>query len=464
MDQHFMLKNPTALRLYEEHAKEAPIYDYHCHLSAKEIREDRPFDGITALWLGHDHYKWRAMRFAGVGEHLITGEADPREKFKAWAQVCGRLIGSPLYHWTKLELSTYFGVTEPLNERTADRIYDHCNRVIERDRLSPHRLITASNVRLICTTDDPVDDLADHQELAAEDRPYAVLPTFRPDRVFKLDASTYPDYIKTLGESAGVTIRSYASLKQALENRIDFFAENGCLLADHSLERLVITGQEEEGVDAIFRKAMASEPLTVLEIEQFKNHTLTFLATCYEKRDWTLQLHIGALRNTNREMHGKLGADTGFDVMNDFPVATYLSELLKTLHSTHHMPRIILYTLNDKDNLVLSTLPHCFSQAGIGGKVQFGAPWWFNDHKDGFIRHFTALGNQGMLADFIGMLTDSRSFLSYTRHDYFRRILCSFVGELVESGEFEDDERILGEIIEGISHRNIIRYLGLDRG
>lgn len=462
MIENFMLKNDTAVRLYEKYAKNAPVYDYHCHLSAKEIYEDAPFENISSIWLDHDHYKWRAMRFAGVSEDLVTGNFDPLDKFNAWAKVCGRLIGSPLYHWANMELEAYFGIEDILNEDNSTEIYNYCNKVIKSESLSPVKMIEASNVKLICTTDDPIDDLEYHKKLAKKGLSFKVLPTFRPDKVFKLADSGYKDYISGLEKAVGMEIDSFASLKEALKNRVDYFAEAGCLLSDHSLESLASTTQTDAEVDGIFKKALSGETVSAEEGEKFKNQTLIFLSNAYSQKNWVMQIHIGALRNNNEKMFKKTGPDSGFDVMNDFPVALPLSDMLKSFNRYGTMPKIVLYTLNDKDNLVLSTLPHCFSEEGTPGKIQFGAPWWFNDHKDGFYKHFTSLGNQGMLADFIGMLTDSRSFLSYVRHDYFRRILCDFIGNLVEEGEFEDNDKILGQIVEGICYKNIKNYLGVE--
>lgn len=457
-----MLNSETAVALYERFAKNAPIYDYHCHLSAQEIYEDRQFSDITSIWLQFDHYKWRALRYAGVPEKYITGDAPGIDKFKMWGKTCGRLIGSPLYHWANMELQTYFDIKEALNEKNAVEIYNFCNRKIRREALSPVKMITDSNVKLICTTDDPLDDLEYHKRIKGKGYPFQVLPTFRPDRAFKVMQPGYGDYLKKLSEVSGTKVTSYASFLEALSKRVEYFKAAGCLLSDHSLEIVTDTVQDDAEVSRIFDKVMMGETVTFNEAEKFKNQTMVHLAGFYKENGLVMQLHLGALRNNNPRMFEELGADAGFDIMNDHSIAMPMSNLLGTMDGRDSLPKTILYTLNAKDNLVLSTLPHCYAVDATPGKIQHGAPWWFNDHKEGFMSHFQSLANQGMLADFIGMLTDSRSFLSYVRHDYFRRILCDYVGDLVETGQFENDGDILKDIVEGICYKNIITYLGVE--
>ncbi|HEX2925654.1 MAG TPA: glucuronate isomerase [Ruminiclostridium sp.] len=462
LNNNFILGGKKAQSLYDRFAKNAPIYDYHCHLSAKEIYEDDTFKDISSLWLGYDHYKWRTMRFAGVPEEYITGDGDGRTKFKMWAKTCERLIGSPLYHWANMELETYFGVEEILKESNADNIYDRCNAKIKAEKLSPVKMIRDSNVKLICTTDDPVDSLEYHLLLRKnKEKGFEVLPTFRPDNALKILNDDYIKYIRNLETSANIKIVTYEDMVIALKKRIEFFRQAGCVLSDHSLESLVYIPADEGEISKIFMKRLNAEIVSIEEAEKYKVYTLSVLAGAYREAGWAMQLHIGAIRSTNDSMFRKVGADTGFDIMNDFQIAEPLSKLLNDMDRKNNLPKTILYTLNSKDNLVLSSLPHCFTEEGIPGKVQFGAAWWFNDHKEGITSHLKAIADQGMLAYFVGMFTDSRSFLSYVRHDYFRRILCSFVGELVDKGEFEDDDALLGEIIEGISFRNIVGYLGL---
>jgi glucuronate isomerase len=457
-----MLNSDTAVTLYERFAKNAPIYDYHCHLSAKEIYEDKKFNDITSIWLQFDHYKWRALRYAGVPEKYITGDAPGIDKFKMWGKTCGRLIGSPLYHWANMELQKYFDIKESLNEKNAAEIYNFCNRKIRSEELSPVKMISDSNVKLICTTDDPLDDLAYHKLIKEKGYTFKVLPTFRPDRAFKVTQPGYVEYLNELSEVSGTKVESYESFLEAMSKRIAYFKNAGCLLSDHSLEIVTATTQDDTEVSHIFDKVLSGYAVTFEEAEKFKNQTMVHLAGLYTKYGLVMQLHIGALRNNNLKMFEVLGADAGFDIMNDQSIAIPMSNLLGAMDVKDQLPKTILYTLNSKDNLVLSTLPHCFAVDATPGKIQHGAPWWFNDHKEGFMDHFQSIANQGMLADYIGMLTDSRSFLSYVRHDYFRRILCDYVGNLVETGQFDNDLDTLKDIVEGICYKNIINYLGVE--
>lgn len=461
-DCNFMLEGEEAKLLYKNYAKDSPIYDFHCHLPAEEIYEDKEFDNISKVWLQHDHYKWRAMRYAGVPEKYITGDGDDFEKFKYWARICERLVGSPLYAWTNMELKTFFSVDEVLKENNAERIYNQCNKKIREEHLSPVKLITDSNVKLICTTDDPVDDLKYHKLLTAKNLSFKVLPTFRPDKAINILHKDFLNYVKKLSDVSSLKINTYSDLLEALKNRLSYFIETGCKLSDHSVESLMYLPTSKEEAEVIFNKRLDGNSLSVEEVEKFKCYTLKQLAEEYNKKNVVMQLHIGAMRNNNEVMYNKLGVDTGFDIMNDFRVAPHLSKLLNEINTESGVPKMVLYNCNAKDNSILSAIPHCFSGDNIPGKVQFGAPWWFNDNKEGIKEHFKVIANQGMLAYFIGMLTDSRSFLSYPRHDYFRRILCSYLGELVERNEFENDPEILKEIIEGICFKNIKRYLALE--
>jgi len=469
LDNNFMLSGKTAQFLYNRFAKNAPIYDYHCHISAKDIYEDKEFTDISSLWLGNDHYKWRAMRYAGIPESYITGNQDGLSKFKMWAKTCEKLIGSPLYHWANMELKTYFGINEFLNESNAERVYDLCNNKIKADCLSPIKMIQNSNVKLICTTDDPVDSLEYHMllnmkvENSFKGLPvFSVRPTFRPDRSLNIQKEGFQDYIKKLSESSELNIETYQDMISALKRRIEYFHKVGCLLSDHSLESLSYLPTNSLEVEKVFFKRLNGEEISIEEAEKYRFHTLKLLAAEYRKTGWVMQLHLGAMRNTNDVMFKKLGADTGFDIMNDFLAAEPLKNILNDMNATNGLPKTILYSLNSNDNLVLSSLPHCYPEEGVAGKVQFGAAWWFNDHKEGIYSHLKSIANQGMLAYFVGMLTDSRSFLSYVRHDYFRRILCSFIGELVDSGEFDNDENVLKQIVEGVCSKNIINYLNME--
>ncbi|PYG85852.1 glucuronate isomerase [Ruminiclostridium sufflavum DSM 19573] len=462
LDNYFMLKGRASEALYNQIAKGAPIYDFHCHLSARDIYEDKEFKDIASLWLGYDHYKWRAMRYAGIPEKCITGNSDGLTKFKMWAKTCERLAGSPLYHWANMELKSCFGINEFLKESNAEEIFYLCSSIIKSSKLSPVKMIEKFNVRLICTTDDPADSLAYHKRLNTEGKyGFMVFPTFRPDRALNILKEDFTGYIEKLSESSGVKIESYEDIINALKSRIQYFRQIGCVLADHSLESMSYFAADTPEVERIFSKRLGGEILTNEEAEKYKGCTLKILASEYRKAGLAMQLHIGALRNVNETMHMKAGADAGFDIMNDFCIAEPLVRLLDDMDRSEGLPKTILYSLNSKDNLVLSSLCHCYTEDGIPGKVQFGAAWWFNDHKEGIREHLSSIANQGMLAYFVGMLTDSRSFLSYVRHDYFRRILCSFIGELVDNGEFDKDEEILKELVEGICFRNIQNYLGL---
>lgn len=460
-EKDFLLNSKTAKNLYS-HAEKSPIYDYHCHLNPKEIRENKVFTNITDVWLGFDHYKWRVMRYAGVEERLITGDGEPYDKFLAFAKTIEKLIGSPLYHWTHLELKKYFGIEKFITSKNTKEIYDEINTKIEKDQLTPVKFITDSNVKLICTTDDPIDNLSEHVKIKEKNYPFQVLPTFRPDRALKILDPEFKSYIRSLGQAADIQITTYDDLKTALVARISYFKENGALLSDHSLESLLDTMGEANEADKIFQKALLDEPISEREMEIYKNQTLVFLAKEYKKQNLTMQLHIGAMRNNNTKMFHQVGVDAGFDIMNDFRVAQPMSILLDEMDKTDGLPKTVIYNLNANDNQVLSALPHCFPEDGVPGKLQFGTPWWFIDHKKGMENHFEDIGNQGMIGNFIGMLTDSRSFLSYARHDYFRRILCNYVGTLVEKKEFNDDPEILHEIIDGVTHKNIQKYLGVD--
>ncbi|HWT75304.1 MAG TPA: glucuronate isomerase [Mobilitalea sp.] len=463
LDSEFFLNGKTAVHLYSTIAKDAPIYDYHSHLSAKDIYEDEIFEDISAVWLKHDHYKWRAMRYAGIPEEYITGNRDKLEKFKAWARTSERLIGCPLYHWTNMELRTYFGINEVLKESNSEEIFSRCNDKIKRDSLSPMKMITKSNVKLICTTDDPIDNLEFHIKLKErQNKDLKVLPTFRPDKVLNIQKLDFCSYIDKLSETGKSSIKTYEELIQILKERIHFFHEAGCIMADHSLETLSYAPTSKEVVEAIFQRRLEGQMISEAEAGKYRNYTLMILASQYKMLGWAMQLHIGAYRNINTKSFHKLGADTGFDIMNDYNIADPLIQILNDMEQNNSLPKTILYTLNAKDNLLLSSIPHCFTEEGIPGKIQFGPAWWFNDHKDGIKSHLQTIAAQGMLADFVGMLTDSRSFLSYERHDYFRRILCGYIGELVDKGEFEQDEELLQRLVEDICCKNIQKYLGLE--
>lgn len=459
MCEDFLLSNETAKVLYHNHAKNMPIFDYHCHLIPSEIAEDKKYNNITEIWLYGDHYKWRAMRSFGIDEYYITGEATDFEKFKAFAKTMPYLIGNPIYHWSHLELKRYFGVDETLNENNAEEIWNKCNEVIQKTDFSARAIITKSNVKYIATTDDPADNLEHHIKIAKyENFDCEVRPTLRPDKAVKIGNEGFAEYIKVLGQTENTTITNYKELMEVLEKRVEFFVENGCTITDHALDRVYFKNTNEEEVNEIFIKAINGETLAQDEIEKYATLTMINLGRIYHKHNMVMQLHIGALRNNNTRMFKKLGPDVGFDSIDDGEVAQPLSRLLDTLDGEDKLPKTILYCLNPKDNEVLGTMLGNFQGGGIAGKIQFGSGWWFNDQKDGMERQMMALSQLGLLSQFVGMLTDSRSFLSYTRHEYFRRILCNYIGGLVENGEYPADMDILGEIIENICYNNAVRY------
>lgn len=446
-----MLRSKTAEKLYNEYAKDMPIIDYHCHLDPAMIASDYKFKNAYELFLGGDHYKWRQMRSFGIDEEYITGSADEYEKWLGFAKLMPYLIGNPLYHWTALELKRYFDIDEPLCEKNAKGIWDTCNEKLKDSGFSARNLILKSNVEVICTTDDPSDDLRFHKKIKVDGFKTRVLPTFRPDKAINIEKSDFVDYIKDNG------IESYSGLINWLKERISYFNENGCRLSDHSLE---IVPYCEGDARAVFEKKMSGEILTENEAEVYKTAVLSECAKEYSRLGWAMQLHIGAMRNNNTMMFEKLGADTGFDSINDLCIAEKLSRLLDSLSRDEILPKTILYTLNPKDNYVLGTMIGNFQSGPTKSKLQFGSGWWFNDNEDGMISQLKALGNLGVLGRFIGMLTDSRSFVSYPRHEYFRRILCNLLGEWVESGRYPEDFDSLETIVRGISYSNAKEYFG----
>lgn len=449
--EDFMLKNEVGKRLYHRLAEDLPIIDYHCHLPVRMIAQDHRFSDATELFLGGDHYKWRQMRINGVPERLITGDAPPYEKWLAFADTLPLLIGNPIYHWTALELKRYFGVDLPLNRATAPEIYAHCTALLAQDGYTARGLIRRSGVEVLCTTDDPADDLSSHREIAASGFETRVLPAFRPDALVHIEQDGFLPYLRRCG------IGSFAQLLSWLDARVGFFDRNGCRLADHALE----TPPFAEGdARAVFEKRLSGAPLTDGEVEVYQTAVLTRCAGAYAAHGWVMQLHLGALRNNNRVMMERLGPDTGFDAAGDGQMAKKLSLLLDSLAQCGALPKTVLYPLNPKDNYVIGTLLGCFCEAPDAGKIQFGSAWWFNDHRDGMREQLRTLAALGMLGRFIGMLTDSRSFVSYPRHEYFRRILCDLIGTWVTEGEYPDDESSLRTIVTGICYQNAKTYFG----
>jgi glucuronate isomerase len=463
MDENFLLSNDAAINLYHNYAKDMPIIDYHCHLSPKEIYENKRFKNITEAWLYGDHYKWRAIRSNGVDEKYITGEASDYEKFMVWAKTIPMTIGNPLYHWTHLELQRYFGVYEVLNEKTAPAIWEKVNKLLSEEGFSARGLITRSNVKALCTTDDPTDSLEYHIKLK-EDKEFdvKVLPTLRPDKGLLVNKDTFIPWVQKLAEVSEKNIESYDEFLVALEARVRFFHSVGCRLSDHGLDSITYAEASKEEVADIFTRALKGEKFSSTEESQYRSYTLKFLGRLYSELGWTMQLHIAATRNNNTRMLKKLGPDTGYDAINDEEISYSVSRLMDSLEAEGCLPKTILYTLNPKDNYVLGTVMGCFQGTEIPGKIQFGSAWWFLDNKEGMIEQMKTLANLGLLSRFVGMLTDSRSFLSYTRHEYFRRILCNLLGEWVENGEVPNDMELLGGIVQGICYNNAKEYFGIN--
>ncbi|WP_320129134.1 glucuronate isomerase [uncultured Sphaerochaeta sp.] len=460
MDENFLLQTKTAEKLFHEYAKDQPIFDYHCHLIPQEIAQDKRFSTITDAWLGGDHYKWRLMRANGVSEALITGkETDPFDKFLAWAETMENSLGNPLYHWTHLELQRYFGITEILNRKNAKSIYEEANRKLKEDpTLSVSGIMKKMNVYAVGTTDDPADDLFYHKEIASQkDFPAKVIPSYRPDKALNIDKDTFATYISSLAKAASMNISSVSDVITALIARLDFFVSLGCKASDHALITAPAIFKSESEVNAIFTKRMEGKTLGSQEVEAYKTFVLTALARAYAKRNIAMQLHFASIRDNNGLMFAKLGPDTGYDASHDKEMAESLSAFLNNLSQTNEVPKTILYTLNPKDYYVLGTLMGCY-QGGIPGKIQLGSAWWFCDHKDGMEQQMKTLANIGLLPRFIGMLTDSRSFLSYPRHEYFRRILCNIFGTWAEEGEIPNDLDMLGSVVKNISFDNAKTY------
>lgn len=463
MDKDFLLSTPTAQTLFHEFAEKAPVLDYHCHINPREIAEDRKFDNITQVWLGGDHYKWRFMRSCGVDEHFITGNASDKEKFFKWAEVLGKAIGNPLYHWSHLELQRYFGYTGTLNKNTAEEVWNLCNAKLAEPSMSVRNLIKQSNVTLICTTDDPVDSLEWHAKLAADDSfDVQVLPAWRPDKAMNIEKPEYADYLAALSKVSGIEINSFASLTEALKNRMDFFASMGCSVSDHALEYVMYYPASEEAIEAIFAKRLSGAAVTREEELTFKTAFMLFVGREYSRRNWVMQLHYGCKRDNNRLMYEKLGPDTGYDCINNYAPSAQMADFLNALIQTKELPKTIIYSLNPNDNQAIGTILGCFQDSTAVAKIQQGSAWWFNDHKIGMRDQMLSLANLGNLSGFVGMLTDSRSFLSYTRHEYFRRIMCELIGDLVENGEFPADMDTLSEIVKDISYNNAVRYFGFN--
>ena len=449
LDKDFLLETETAKRLFHEYAENMPIIDYHCHLNPKEIYEDIRYNNITEVWLGGDHYKWRQMRSNGVEEKYITGDASDKDKFIKWAETLEMAIGNPLYHWSHLELKKYFGYEGHLSGETAEEVWELCNDKLKNGGLSARKLIEASNVDVICTTDDPADSLEWHKKIKDDDFSVRVLPTWRPDKAL---------YLKTLSEVSGVKITDFDSLIEALKIRMDFFIENGCKVSDHGLEYIMYEAYADNEVNEILKKKLNGKPLSETEERKFKTAFMVAMGKEYAKKNLVMQLHYGVIRDLNKRIFNALGADAGIDAVNNYSSSVETGKYLNALAEENLLPKTIIYPLNSSDFDTVGTVIGCFQDSGAVGKIQHGSGWWFNDHKSGMINQMTSLANLGLLGNFIGMLTDSRSFLSYTRHEYFRRIMCNLIGNLVENGEYPEDEKSLKKIVEGISYKNAKRY------
>jgi len=463
LDEHFLLETETAKQLYHEHAAKMPIIDYHCHLPPQDIARDRRFANITAAWLEGDHYKWRAMRTNGIDERFCTGDARDEDKFMKWAETVPYTMRNPLYHWTHLELQRYFGIHELLKPETGKAIFAKTTEMLNSPEHSVRNLLKRMNVETVCTTDDPADSLEFHQQIADQQIGIRVLPTYRADKAMNIEHGTaYLNYLEQLGQAADVEIHNWSTLKEALKKRHDFFHSMGCRLSDHGLETVYTNKYTSTEIKSIFNKVLIKADLKQKEVNKFKSAVLAFLAKMDHEKGWTQQFHLGALRNNNSRMMRELGPDTGFDSMGDFEMAKPLSRFLDSLDTEDKLTKTILYNLNPRDNELFATMIGNFNVGGTPGKIQFGSGWWFLDQKDGMERQMNALSNMGLLSRFVGMLTDSRSFLSYPRHEYFRRILCNLIGNDVENGLLPTEMEWLGQMVENICYNNAKSFFGFE--
>jgi glucuronate isomerase len=459
LDQNFLLQNKTAERLYHEFAKDMPIIDYHCHLDPEQMARNVNFKNLTEVWLKGDHYKWRAMRANGVNEAFITGDKSDWEKFEQWAATVPYTLRNPLYHWTHLELQRYFGVRELLSPKTAKTIYDSCTEKLNTSEYSVQKLISKMNVEVICTTDDPLDNLEHHQKLKEGKWNVKVFPAFRPDKAMNADdPKALNEYINKLEAIVNMSIDSYNAYLSALKMRHDYFAENGCTISDHGLEQLYAEDFTSQEVAAIFDKIRLGKEVEQIEVLKFKSAMLYEFALWDHEKGWVQQYHIGALRNNNSRAYREIGPDTGYDSMGDFSQARALSKFLDKLDGTDQLAKTIIYNLNPADNELIATMTGNFNDGSVAGKVQFGSAWWFLDQKDGMTRQLNALSSMGLVSRLVGMLTDSRSFLSFPRHEYFRRLLCNLFGTEIENGELPNDIEWTGQIIKDICYYNAKSY------
>ena len=456
----FLLSTKTARKLYHHYAESEPIFDYHCHISPKDIAENRQFKNLFEIWLAGDHYKWRAMRANGVTEKFITGNASPREKFQAWAATVPGTLRNPLYHWTHLELKRYFGIGDLLNEKSADKIWKKANDQLAGSTLTAQGVLKKFKVKVVCTTDDPVDNLEYHGAFAAQNHPTRMLPAFRPDKALTINTPpAFNQWVDQLAAAANVDIPNLTGFLAALEKRHEFFHSQGCRLSDHGMNHCFADFCSEKTAAGIFAKARRGSEVSPLEHSQFASFMMVFFGHLDARRGWTKQLHLGALRNTNHRLLSRLGPDTGFDSIGDFPQAQTLAAYLNRLDSDNLLPKTVIYNLNPADNYVFAVMTGNFQDGTIPGKIQFGSGWWFLDQKEGMEWQLNALSNLGLLSRFIGMITDSRSFMSYCRHEYFRRTLCNLIGRDIENGEIPRDEKLVGQMIKNICYANAKNFM-----
>ena len=464
MSEDFLLYSDAAKRLYHDYARDMPIFDYHCHLPVQDIREDTRFANLTQIWLNGDHYKWRAMRANGIDERYITGDASDLDKFTAWAQTVPKTLRNPLYHWTHLELKRHFGIEQLLDANTASGIYHACADMLQTSDLSVRGILKKMKVRVICTTDDPTDDLEHHLTIAQDTTfDVQVLPAFRPDAAMAVDQPRqFNAWIKRLEAAGDIDVNSYSHFLEAMEQRHAFFHTAGCRLSDHGLEQPYAESFTTDEIERIFDRVRRMQPIDAVDIIKFKSAVLLALAEMDAGRNWTQQFHFGALRNTNSRALQTLGPDSGYDTIGDFDIARPLVRFLDTLDARNTLAKTILYVLNPQDNDLIAAMCGNYQDGTVAGKIQFGSAWWFNDQKDGIERQLNALSNMGLLSRFVGMLTDSRSFLSYPRHEYFRRVLCNLLGTDMDNGELPDDFDLIGGLVKDICYHNAVAYFGME--
>lgn len=458
INDNFLLENKFAEELYHNYSKNQPIIDYHNHLPPQQIAEDKIFENITSVWIYGDHYKWRAMRTLGVNEKFITGDASDKDKFLNWAKTVPYTMRNPLYHWTHLELARYFDIYELLNENSAEKIYEETTEKLNSKAYSCQNLLRKVNAKIVCTTEDPIDDLEHHKKIASSNFEIKVSTAFRPDKAILILQDGYNDYIDLLAKAADKEINSFTDLCEALRSRIVFFNDNGCKLCDHGLEQIYFENFTESEINSIFKKKRAHKEISYDEALKFQSAILLFLAETYHEFGWVQQFHLGALRNNNARMLSVLGPDTGWDSIGDYSQAQKLAAFLNALDSKNKLTKTILYNLNPADNEIMATMIGNFNDGSVKGKIQYGSGWWFLDQKDGMTKQLNALSNMGLISCFIGMLTDSRSFLSFPRHEYFRRVLCNLLGDEIKRGELPNDMEWIGKMVSDISYYNAKQY------